>query len=200
MQVPLCLFYESSWHLGSVFWGNYAAVLWCFRVLQLWGGPSTVFGAAVMTEKQLLVLFSMFRSMSAVVLVRTTVVCVGSFPGAVLGWKRQIIIRFKSHSLLMVENHSMQTVSEINCADQLLWGVKWIYQTITCNARLKETGTWVVYQTVIGEVSKNIILYQILFQNLYPKSNYYCSDLGLSMKVILAKLDFSLSYFIKMYC
>ena len=120
MQVPLCLFYESSWHLGSVFWGNYAAVLWCFRVLQLWGGPSTVFGAAVMTEKQLLVLFSMFRSMSAVVLVRTTVVCVGSFPGAVLGWKRQIIIRFKSHSLLMVENHSMQTVSEINSADQLL--------------------------------------------------------------------------------
>jgi len=27
-------------------------------VLRLWGGPSTVFGAAVMTEKQLLVPFS----------------------------------------------------------------------------------------------------------------------------------------------
>jgi len=32
--------------------------------------------------------FYLFRSMSAVVLVRTAVVCVGSFPGAVLGWKR----------------------------------------------------------------------------------------------------------------
>lgn len=44
--------------ISYAFWGNAVAFVWFLCVFQLWGGLLAVFSAAVMTEQQLLGLFS----------------------------------------------------------------------------------------------------------------------------------------------